>query len=208
MNIIKPSYEIESEIDGTAILKHLEKAIRVCYKSEDKIDEESHKKIIKHILSVNHESTLEHHAITVRFICNRGFTHEMVRHRLCSFSQESTRYCNYAKGKFGSELTAIQPPTWDKWTADQKATWEKAMNESERWYLHGVDIGLKAQEARGMLPIDIKTEIVVTANLRQWKHIFNLRTAKAAHPSMRQLMIPLCDEFKNKIPLIYDDITY
>lgn len=208
MKVIKPSYIIESQTDGDEVLRHLERAIRVCYKSEDKIDEESHKKIVRHIMNVNHESTLEHHSITVRFICNRGFTHEMVRHRLCSFSQESTRYCNYSKGKFGGELTVVEPPTWERWNDNQKEIWLGSMATAETYYIEGINAGMKAQEARGMLPIDIKTEIVVTANLRQWRHVLNLRTQNAAHPSMQQLMRPLLKDFQERIPLIFDDISY
>ena len=208
MKVIKPSYKIESKIDGDEILRHLEQAIRVCYKSEDKIDDNSHKKIIKHILNLNHESTLEHHSLTVKFICNRGFTHEMVRHRLCSFSQESTRYCNYSKDKFGSELTFIEPTHWWSWPEDQKDIWLVAMGSAEKYYLGGINAGMRAQDARGMLPIDIKTEIVVTANLRQWRHVLRLRTANAAHPSMRQLMRLLLIDFKEAIPIIFDDINW
>lgn len=206
MKIINPSYEIISPIDGDEILRHLEKAIRVCYKSEGLTSEESHKKIVKLIMDKNHESTLEHHSITVRFVCNRGFTHEMVRHRLASYSQESTRYCNYSKDKFDGEITFIRPATWDIWSTEQRQCWNEAMGSCEILYLKGIEAGLKAQDARGVLLIDVKTEIVVTANLREWRHIFKLRTSKAAHPSMRQLMIPLCEELKNKIPLIFDDI--
>lgn len=208
MNIIEPSYSIEQEVDGDQVLKHLEKAIRVCYKSEDKTSEDSHLKIVRKILSLNHISTIEHYSITVRFICNRGFTHELVRHRIASFSQESTRYCNYSKDKFGSELTFIRPPMWNRWNGEQQAIWRQGMLRTEKSYLEGIKSNMKPQEARGMLPIDIKTEIVMTANLREWRHVLALRTTNAAHPSMQQLMRPLLLDFKKMVPLIYDDIKY
>ena len=206
MKVIKPSYVIESLIDGKAILEHLERAIRVCYKSEDKIENGSAEKMVKVIKAKQHASVLEHHSITIRFICNRGFTHEMVRHRLCSFSQESTRYCNYGKNKFGNEITVIQPQRFDGWSDGLKDVWARSMETSEACYFAMLDNGARPEDARGVLPIDVKTEIVVTANLRQWHHIFSLRTANVAHPSMRELMIPLCREMQSAIPIIFDDI--
>lgn len=205
MKIIKPSYEILTDLDGDEILKKIELCGRVCYKSEDKITSFSAKKFVKKIIDRGHESVLEHTGLSARFICNRGFSHECVRHRLASFSQESTRYCNYSRNKFGSELTFIQPRNL---TPTQQSIWMHSMLYAERNYFNLLKEGAAPQIARGVLPIDIKTEIVVTANLREWRHILRLRTAKAAHPSMHELMRPLLNELKTKIPVIFDDITY
>jgi len=180
----------------------------------------------KMILGRGHESVIEHGFVTVRFISNRGFTHEMVRHRLVSYSQESTRYCNYSGDKFGSEITVIEP--W--WFKSQKhaivepsgswepydfvdvdkmpavGMWTNAIAAAELAYNKLISAGLPAQAARGVLPIDVKTEIVVTANFREWRHIFKMRASPAAHPDMQRLMYPLLAEFKRKIPVIFDDL--
>lgn len=203
MKIISPSYEIMTPINGLEMLKHLELAGRVCYKSEDKITDESCKKFTKMIKTRKHESVLEHCSVSVRFICNRGFTHELVRHRVASFSQESTRYVNYSKGKHGSEITVIVPPNFSTWEVEARLEWEYAMEDCERRYMRLLELGRSPQEARGVLPIDVKTEIVITANLREWMHIFDLRCSSNAHPSMQELMIPLRAEFKQELPELF-----
>jgi len=206
MKIIEPSYKIEDELDGMAMLKKIEKAGRTCYKSEDKITDDSAKAFVAKILKSGHESVVEHEKITVRFICDRGISHEIVRHRLSSFSQESTRYCNYGKGKYGAEITVIKPFFWNKDEIGY-TMWNHAMEAAETYYLALLDAGASAQEARSVLPNSLKTEIVVTANLRQWREIFRQRTAMAAHPQMRQLMIPLLKELQGLIPVIFDGIN-
>lgn len=202
MKIIKPSYEILTPINRDYILRHLELCGRVCYKSEEKITEDSASKFIGVIYTKNHQSVLEHISISVRFICNRGFSHELVRHRIASFSQESTRYCNYSKDKFGNEITVIEP-CWFDLESDQGDIWKIAMKNSEESYFRLIEAGAKPEQARGVLPIDLKTEIVITANLREWKHILLLRSAVSAHPSMRELMIPLHSEFAEHLPEIF-----
>lgn len=205
VNIVKPSYEILTSINGDEILKLIELAGRTCYKSNDLITPDSAKGFVERIAKRGHESVIEHYNITVRFICNRGFTHELVRHRIASFSQESTRYCNYTKDKFGSEITVIKPFEIEEGTKEFDI-WKSAMENAEKSYMAMMENGSKPENARGVLPIDIKTEIVITTNIREWKHIFELRTSKAAHPSMRELMIPLLKEFQSKIPVIFDNI--
>ncbi len=205
VKIIKPSYEILTPINGDEILKLIELAGRTCYKSDNLITPDSAKNFVEKIAQRGHESVIEHYNITVRFICNRGFTHELVRHRLAAYSQESTRYCNYNKDKFGSEITVIKPFEINEDTKEYDL-WKEAMQNAEKSYMAMIENGSKPENARGVLPIDIKTEIVITTNLREWKHIFKLRTSKAAHPSMRELMIPLLKEFKEKIPVIFDKI--
>lgn len=209
MKLISPSFTIEDAIDGENILLKLEKAGRTCYKSEDKITFDSAKKFIKGIMASGHESVIEHEKVSVRVICDRGVTHEIVRHRLASYSQESTRYCNYSKDKFGNEITVINPCFWRSGSAEDTekyAVWKASIEAIENSYFKLVELGASAQEARSVLPNALKTEIVMTMNLREWRHFFKLRTDQKAHPQMREIARPLLDEFKKLIPVIFDDI--
>lgn len=211
MKIIKPSFIIEDALDGEKLLQKIEKYGRTCYKSEDKLTPESARKFVKRILEIGHESVIEHEKITVRIICDRGVTHEIVRHRIASYSQESTRYCNYSKNKFGSEITVIEPCFWkieDEKDKKKYEIWKRAQSEAEKAYLELIDLGATPQEARSVLPNSLKTEIVVTMNIREWRHFFKLRTSKAAHPQMREIAQPLLDEFKKQVPIFFDDISY
>lgn len=194
------------DIDGAKILQKLERCGRVCYKSEDKITEGSAEKFIGMILKSGHESVLEHEKLTVKFICDRGVTHEIVRHRIASYSQESTRYCNYSKDKFGNELTFIRPCFWAD-DSEEYAVWKQAMEEIEKTYVKLISLGAKPEEARSILPNSLKTEIVCTMNLREWRHFFRLRTAERAHPQIREISVALLDELKKRIPVIFDDIN-
>ncbi len=206
MKEIRPSFEIMDDIDGAKILQKLERCGRVCYKSEDKITEGSAEKFIGMILKSGHESVLEHEKLTVKFICDRGVTHEIVRHRIASYSQESTRYCNYSKDKFGNELTFIRPCFWSD-DSEEYAVWKQAMAEIEKTYVKLISLGAKPEEARSILPNSLKTEIVCTMNLREWRHFFRLRTAERAHPQIREISVALLDELKKRIPVIFDDIN-
>ena len=205
MKIINASYRIETPIDGAEILKRIEKAGRTCYKSEDRITDESAKSFVRMLIERGHESVLEHESITVRFVCDRGISHEIIRHRLASYSQESTRYCNYGNDRFGSELTFIRPCflMGKPWAY---CAWDNAMGFAENVYFNLLSDGCTPQEARSVLPNSIKTEIVMTANLREWRHFLKLRTAKAAHPQMRELTVPLLHELQERVPVVFDDI--
>lgn len=206
MKVIDPSFSFMHLPDGEFVLRHLELAARTCYKSEDKAGPDSARKLLSRIVRLGHDSVLEHISVTVRIVCDRGVTHELVRHRLCSFSQESTRYANYAQDKFGSEITVIRPYFWT--SDDQRyAVWLSAMQACEDAYLRLVAAGATAQEARSVLPNSLKTEIVTTANIREWRHIFKLRCDKAAHPQMRQVMLPLLAAFAARVPLLFDDLA-
>ena len=207
MKVMKPGYEVLSEINGREILRSIEKIGRVCYKSESKITEDSAGAFIGRIIASGHESVIEHEKITVRIICDRGVSHEIVRHRIASFSQESTRYCNYSGDKFGNELTFIDPCFWDKDSEEYKL-WKSSMQQAEDIYVKMIELGAKPQEARSILPNSLKTEIVVTMNLREWRHFFELRTSSAAHPQMVEITRPMLDDFKSRIPVIFDDIEY
>ncbi|MFA7165126.1 MAG: FAD-dependent thymidylate synthase [Desulfoplanes sp.] len=205
MRIVEPSFFILQMPEGEQVLRHLELAARTCYKSEDKITPESAKGLIRRIMQVGHESVLEHVGISVRIVCDRGISHELVRHRLASFSQESTRYANYSKEKFGQEITVIRPFFWAQ-DSPQYALWLEAMQTAERVYLAMLASGAKPQEARSVLPNSLKTEIVVTANLREWRHIFRLRCASPAHPQIRQIMLPMLADFHERIPVVFEDL--
>ena len=205
MKIINACYRIETPIDGAEMLKRIEKAGRTCYKSEDRITAESAEAFIRKLIERGHESVLEHASITVRFVCDRGVSHEIVRHRLASYSQESTRYCNYSGDRFGRELTFIKPCFWEEWRLAYKQ-WSLAVSFAEKEYFALLDCGCTPQQARSVLPNSIKTEVVMTANLREWRHFLKLRTAKAAHPQMRELTVPLLHELQERIPVVFDDI--
>lgn len=203
MKIINPYTEILTPLDGQAILQHIELCGRVCYKSEDKITDTSAAKFVAGIIKRGHEAVLEHFDITVKFVCDRGVSHEIVRHRMASYCQESTRYCNYSKDAFGSEITVIRPYFLD---TQGLAIWKRSCETAEIAYFDLLDWGCTPQEARAVLPNSLKTEVVMTANLREWRHFFKLRTAPAAHPQMREVAIQLLQQMRSQVPVIFDDI--
>ena len=212
MRLIKPSFEVVHFDPLT--MQRIESAGRTCYKSEDKITKGSAEKFVQMIISRGHESVLEHEKISVRIICDRGVSHELVRHRIASFSQESTRYCNYSKDKHDNQLTFIIPP----WLDLNEGAFEKGeysfMGEAgnfigmlydvEKLYNRLINVyKWVPQQARSILPNSLKTEIVITANLREWRLIFSQRCAQAAHPQMREIMIPLQKQFNKYLPVIF-----
>lgn len=205
MKIITPSVEFITPLNGKAIIERLETCGRVCYKSEDKITEDSAIQFLKRIIKSGHEAVLEHCSITVKFICDRGVSHEIVRHRLASYCQESTRYCNYSKEKFGREITVIAP-CYLGVTSNQWRTWEHACAMAEKAYFSLLDQGCTPQEARAVLPNSLKTEVVMTANIREWRHFLRLRCSEAAHPQMREVATQLLATLYKEIPVLFDDI--
>lgn len=205
MKVIKPSFEILTPINEEEILKLIEVSGRTCYKSEDSITNDSSKKFVKMLIDRGHDAMIEHFNITVKIICDRGVTHEIVRHRIASYAQESTRYCNYNNTKFGNELTVIEPCFWTKNSGHYKC-WLDAMQQAEDHYNAMILEGATPQEARSVLPNSLKTEIVVTMNIREWRHFFKLRTAKTAHPQMREIAIKILNSFKNLMPTLFNDV--
>jgi len=205
MKIIKPRAEILGTIDGKAMLQHIEQCGRVCYKSEEKITDDSAENFVRGIIQRGHESVLEHEIFSVRFIVDRGVSHELVRHRLASYSQESTRYCNYSGDRFGNEITVIEP-CFAKPGTDARYSWERACAYAEKTYFNLLERGCTPQEARSVLTNSLKTEVVMTANLREWRHFFRLRTAPDAHPQMREVTIPLLLRLQDLIPVVFDDV--
>lgn len=208
MKVINASHEILTEITGNE-LKSIEEVARTCYKSIPKSYDDS-KNFIRTLIQNKHEAMLEHSILSVKFICDRGISHELVRHRPASFAQESTRYCNYSKEKFGSELTFIRPWFFAEGSAEYEL-WRKQMESVEDLYMRFINnYAMPPERARCILPNSIKTEIVVTANYREWRHIFKLRAAGETgrpHPQMLEIMVPLLKEVKEKVPVIFDDIT-
>ncbi len=205
MKIVAPSHQILFLPPGEQVLTALELAGRTCYKSEGHITPGSAAGFVGRIIASGHHSVIEHVSATVRFVCDRGVTHELVRHRLAAYSQESTRYANYSQERFGREITVIRPLFWLPGTP-QFARWQRAMAAAEAAYLELIDAGAKAQEARAVLPNSLKTEIVMTANLREWRHVLGLRGGKAAHPQIREIVLPLLDELHARLPAVFDDL--
>lgn len=207
MKIVKPSVTIESQ-DWDKTMRRIETKGRVCYKSEDRITDSSANAFMGSLLKRGHLSVLEHSSISVKFIVDRGVSHEIVRHRIASYSQESTRYCNYGNDDDG--ITVIEPFFFaDRENPIGKCPcWMDAMRQSEKSYLELLRLGASAQEARSVLPNSLKTEIWMTANIREWIHFCNLRAAKSAHPQMRQVAIPLLLALQGLLPAIFNSVAF
>lgn len=221
MILIKSSVEVLDPLNGKEVLKRIEKVARTCYKSENKIEENSANKLVGALVRSGHEAMLEFVDITVKFTCSRAISHELVRHRVASFAQESQRYVNYSKDKYDNQITYIIP-SWSKipdgyTTENSDAKEIEQMNDVDKLFLNSLGkaedaymsllkLGLKAQEARDVLPNATKTEINMKCNLREWRHFFKLRCDQAAHPEMRLLACSLLKNFHDNIPVIFDDL--
>lgn len=206
MLIIEPQVLVPEIELSTEKLSKIERYARICYKSEDKMADEYNEKFLSSIITRGHESVIEHEKITVMFIVDRGITHEIVRHRIGSYSQESTRYCNYSHNKFGQEITVIKP----YYLKGHKAydSWYESCETAEKSYFAMLEQGCSPQEARAVLPTCLKTEIAVTYNMREWRHFFTLRCSAAAHPQMREVAIPLLLLFQARLPILFEKIEY
>ncbi len=206
MKIIKPYVYLRAQEVDRSKLYNVEYAARLCYKSEGRMTDEINEKFLNNIITRQHESVLEHEKVTVYFVVDRGITHEIVRHRVGSYSQESTRYCNYTGDKFGNEITVIEPYYYVG-REKEYTEWKESCEQIEQAYIRLLENGTP-QEARAILPNSLKTEIAVTYNLREWRHFFALRCHETAHPQMQQITIPLLLEFKKKLAPVFDDISY
>lgn len=220
MKIINPKIEVE-KYDGVKIMKNIERACRTCYRSENLITEDSYKRLLTNCLNRGHESVLEHEKITVRMICDIGVYKDLTRHRFGSFSIESTRYCAYNKDKFNNEIKFIKPIFYmpgtieiydnenDKLNCLKTQYWTRCMEIIEEHYM---DMSKNAKaipdELRMILPHSTASQVTMTANIREWRHILDLRTKKMAHPSVRQILIPLLLKFKKDMPELFEDIEY
>ncbi len=194
MKIVEPSVILDDITPD--VLKKLERLGRICYKSEHKITETSASEFVKKIMKKGHLGILEHAIATLVFVCDRGVTHELVRHRLASYLQESTRYCDYGGGDIGF----IEPPGLN---SDMEIEWRSSCHDDELRYNNLRDKGCSPQIARSVLPICVKTEIATTANFKQWLYIFSLRTTEKAHPQIRALMIEARALLAIECPVIF-----
>lgn len=205
MKIIEPSVELINAPSYETLMATIEAAGRTCYKSEDKITEGSAEKFIRGIIKRGHEAVIEHGSLSVRFICDRGVSHEIVRHRLAAYCQESTRYCNYANDQFNGEITVIKPIFFGEDTPVYRI-WKRSCETAEIAYFDLLNEGCTAQEARAVLPNSLKTEVVMTADIREWRHFIKLRNSPAAHPQMREVAGMLAVLFKDNYPVFFEDI--
>lgn len=205
MRLVEPWIKVEN-FDGVKIMKRIERACRTCYRSEDKISEESYKNLLTNCLNRGHESVLEHEKITVRIYSDIGTYKDLTRHRFASFSVESTRYCSYNKDKYGNEIAVVNPV----YIEDKEVfeTWKKAIENMEKAYMKMKELGASTDMCREILPHSTAAEYTMTANIREWKHILELRTTNHVHPAIRQVLIPLLLLFKEQMPEIFGDIEY
>ena len=205
MKLINPSVELITNIDGEAVLRHIEHATRVCYDSNDKVNEESHLKLLKTILDSHHYSVCEHFSVSVKIKCSRACLAQISRHRHLSMSVRSQRYCNFSRSKkYPDGIEFIRPTAYNSWTIEQQFKFEVAMRQSEKSYMELMNVGLKAQDARNVLNNAVMTEMVVTANLRAWREFLKLRTTTHAQDEIRAVALDLQAQLRNKIPLIFD----
>lgn len=212
MHIVPQHHHFVTPVDPDFIYKVIEIAGRTCYKSEDKTNEESAEPFIRGLIRRGHESVLEHACITLKFITDRGVSHELVRHRIASYSQESSRYCNYAKDKFSNEITYVLPHFCE---CDEQGvivenpmslSWACSCAFDELIYMKLIELGAKPQDARQVLNNSVKTEVMATFNMRSLRNMLRQRCSKAAHPQMRKLMRPLLDELVQQIPALFEDV--
>ena len=206
MKIIEPKIYVE-DYDGIKIMKRLERACRTCYKSENLITEDSYKHLLTNCLNRGHESILEHEKISIRMICDIGVYKDLTRHRFASFSIESTRYCNYGKDKFDNEIKFIKPVHIEEGTENYKI-WEDTMKYIEKQYMEMEEKKATPDQMRMLLPHSTAAEVCMTANIREWRHILNLRCSKMTHPAVRQLLIPLLLKFKKDMPELFENVEY
>lgn len=212
MKIIEPEFFVYEDLTDPSvvegILKKIEIVGRSCYVSESGICPGSAGRFVRQLIERGHEAMLEHASITVKFTVDRGVSHEMVRHRMASFAQESTRYCNYSKEKFGDEITVIRP-FYLKVGTPEWCAWYDSCKEAEESYMEMLKNGSTPQEARAVLPNSLKTTLWMTANIREWRHVLNLRAAGVTgkpHPQMSEIMVPLLKYFREYLPEVFDDI--
>ena len=204
MRLVEPWIKVEN-FDGVKIMKRIERAC-TCYRSEDKISEESYKNLLTNCLNRGHESVLEHEKITVRIYSDIGTYKDLTRHRFASFSVESTRYCSYNKDKYGNEIAVVNPVYMED--KEVFETWKKAIEDMEKAYMKMKELGASTDMCREVLPHSTAAEYTMTANIREWKHILELRTTNHVHPAIRQVLIPLLLLFKEQMPEIFGDIEY
>lgn len=216
-NYMYPGYMIMEDVNPVATMRLIEEAYRLCYKSEGKMPEQGYNAdFIRNKIKMGHETPLEHGKLTFKFIVDRGVTHEGVRHRIASPTQESTRYCNYGDGKlaviipgFWDPKSPIFRPTNPNWEKCM-AVWMRAMEQDEENYNELIMLGASPQEARTVLSHSTKAEIIFTMNLRELRHFFSLRavgTTGKPHPQMLEVTIPFLHTVKELFPVVFEDLS-
>lgn len=206
MQLIEPEVFVE-DYDGKEIMRRIERACRICYRSEDKITDTSYKNLLKNCINRGHESVLEHEKISVKLVGDIGTYKDLTRHRIASFSVESTRYCNYGKDKFGNELKFMRPVHIEEGTKEYRI-WEECMKNVEKAYIEMSSLGALPDQLRMLLPHSTAAEYALTANIREWRHILSLRCSSHTHPAIRQLLIPLLLKFKEDMPELFAEVEY
>lgn len=206
MKLVEPEVFVE-DYDGKEIMRKIERACRICYRSEDKITDTSYKNLLKNCINRGHESVLEHEKISVKLIGDIGTYKDLTRHRIASFSVESTRYCNYGKDKFGNELKFMRPANLEEGTKEF-TIWKECMENIEKAYIEMSKLGALPDQLRMLLPHSTAAEYALTANIREWRHILSLRCSSHTHPAIRQLLIPLLLKFKEDMPELFDEVEY
>ncbi len=206
MKLIEPEVFVE-DYDGKEIMRRIERACRICYRSEDKITDTSYKNLLNNCINRGHESVLEHEKISVKLVGDIGTYKDLTRHRIASFSIESTRYCNYGKDKFGNELKFMRPVHIEEGTKEYEI-WEECMKNVEKAYIEMSSLGCLPDQLRMLLPHSTAAEYTLTANIREWRHIFSLRCSSHTHPAIRQLLIPLLLKFKEDMPELFNEVEY
>lgn len=206
MKLIEPEVFVE-DYDGKEIMRRIERACRICYRSEDKITDTSYKNLLNNCINRGHESVLEHEKISVKLVGDIGTYKDLTRHRIASFSIESTRYCNYGKDKFGNELKFMRPVHIEEGTKEYEI-WEECMKNVEKAYIEMSSLGCLPDQLRMLLPHSTAAEYALTANIREWRHIFSLRCSSHTHPAIRQLLIPLLLKFKEDMPELFNEVEY
>lgn len=217
MKSIKPYFEWVGgkAPDGDAIISRIAEMGRIAYQAEPSRKPDAD--FVRRLIARGHESVLEHAIIGVKITCDRGVSHEHVRHRIAAYTQESTRYCNYSKDKFENTVTYIDLsggielcPVTSKLPPETiraiMAEWWDACRDAEKHYFRMLELGASPQIARSVLNNSTKTQLGVTFNVREWRHFFRLRTATDAHPQMREVANALLEWFKENIPVVFDDL--
>ena len=205
MKIVKPQL-VTFDLSHKDPCVEIERVARTCYQSRDKMEPGKAGPFVRRLVRRGHLAMLEFVDATATFVCDRGMSHELVRHRLASFAQESTRYCNYSKGKFDAEITCVQQTATDR-EGDPVAQiiYEAAWKSAESAYNTLIDVGVSPQEARAVLPIGLRTEIVMKCNLREWLHVIGLRDSPAAHPIIRALVGQVKERLLSRVPEIFEE---
>lgn len=218
MRTVEAHVEFINPPEYAVVLNTIERVGRTCYKSEDKMTEFSAEDFVRRLIKRGHEAMIEHGSVTLRFINDRGVSHEEVRHRIASFGQESTRYCNYSKDKFDGEVTYINiergmelDATVSKLPFEVKLAiiheWMVACLDAECHYLRMLELGATPQIARSVLNNSTKTEICITMNFREWRHFIRLRNDPAAHPQIREVAQQALDMLYEKYPVFFEEFV-